>query len=115
MHPFYSGLTDSVPCGPRFRWMWSIVPFDVGRDSIPCGPRFRQAVHDSGDDQNADRFPWNQRTTSPGITGPHRPEYASEMGKIFRSMSFNRRKLGDRGVTEQCPIGDRVNSSETYP
>src|ERR1039458_3265025 len=70
MHPFYSGLTDSVPCGPRFRWMWSIVPFDVGRDSIPCGPRFRQAVHDSGDDQNADRFPAESWTASRGISGP---------------------------------------------
>jgi hypothetical protein len=70
MHPFYSGLTDSVPYGPRFRWMWSIVPFDVGRDSIPCGPGFRQVVHDSGDNQNADRFPAESWTASRGITGP---------------------------------------------
>src|ERR1035437_4547767 len=70
MHPFYSGLTDSVPYGPRFRWMWSIVPFDVGRDSIPCGPGFRQVVHDSGDNQNADRFSAESWTASRRVTRP---------------------------------------------
>jgi hypothetical protein len=58
------------------------LPYHYLTDSIPCGPRFRQVVHDSSKNQNADRFTaetgttsnrildrfqWNYRTKSTGI------------------------------------------------
>jgi len=55
---------DYVPCGPRLRWFWAIVPFDVDRDyamwaTITVKHKMR---------------PTSQRNPGPhhnGISGPH--------------------------------------------
>ena len=34
---------DSVGCGPSFRFMWAVVPFDVGRHHGDVGRCFGEA------------------------------------------------------------------------
>src|ERR1035441_6566371 len=75
---------DSAGCGPSFRSMWAAIPFHVVQDSakwstIPVITKMRTASQRNPGPlpvESPDRFPWNHRTASPGITGPHRPEYA---------------------------------------
>jgi hypothetical protein len=71
------------PTSP-LRCMWAAVTVLLGHRSIRCGPRLRHVGHDYGETKNAAHMAEsrptshrNQWPTSNGITGPHRPEYAS--------------------------------------
>ena len=72
------------PTSP-LRSMWAAITVVLGHRSIRCGPRLRHVGHDYGETKNAAHIRTESRLTSHrnqwpisnGITGPHRPEYAT--------------------------------------
>ena len=99
---------DYVPCGPRLRWFWAIVPFDVDRDyamwaTITVKHKMR---------------PTSQRNPGPhhnGISGPHPMESPAHIDRNTQAAAGVSTKENPRLLYATGSAGPATSSQRQLP
>ena len=89
---------DYVPCGPRLRWFWAIVPFDVDRDyAMWATITVKQKMR-----------PTSERNPGPhhnGISGPHPMESPAHIDRNTHGLRIlGRNEPLDKKTVVSCRL-----------